>query len=90
MLGKGHGGLYKAPIKEERRKRKAKRRDQIKFIYLIFERWQVVGLSETYWEKTTVAFTKPQQRKKEESKKLSGEREIRSSLLILDLKGGEL
>ena len=25
MLRKGHGGLYKAPIKEERRKRAAKR-----------------------------------------------------------------
>ena len=48
MLRKGHGGLYKAPTKEERRKRKSKRRerDQIKFIYLRFERWQVVGSSE--------------------------------------------
>ena len=27
MLGKGHGGLYKAPTKVEWRKRKAKRRD---------------------------------------------------------------
>ena len=46
MLRKGHGGLYKAPTKEERRKRVAKRikRDQIKFIDLRFERWQVVGL----------------------------------------------
>ena len=25
MLRKGHGGLYKAPMKEERRKRKARR-----------------------------------------------------------------
>ena len=34
----------------------------------------------------------PQQRKKEESKRLRGEREreIRSSLLILDLKDGKL
>ena len=37
-----------------------------------------------------VAYTKPQQRKKEESKQLRGEREIRSSLLILDLKDGKL
>ena len=44
MLGKGHGGLCKAPTKEESRKRKGKRR----------------------------------------------EREIRSSLLILDLKEGKL
>ena len=35
---------YKSPKKEERRKHKAKRRerDQIKFIDLGFERWQVV------------------------------------------------
>ena len=43
MLRKGHGGLYKAPTKEERR-----------------------------------------------SKRLRGEREIRSSLLVLDLKDGKL
>ena len=43
MLRYGHGGLYKSPMKEERRKRTAK-----------------------------------------------GEREIRSSLLILDLKDGKL
>ena len=42
MLGKGHGGLYKVPKKEERRKQKAKMRDQIKYIDPIFERWQVV------------------------------------------------
>ena len=47
MSRKGHGGLYKAQTKEERRKKKAKRRkksDEIKFIDLRFERWQVVGL----------------------------------------------
>ena len=45
MLRKGHGGLYKASTKEERRKRKAKRRErnQIKFIDLRFERRQVLG-----------------------------------------------
>ena len=47
-VGKGRGGLYEAPEKEGRRKRAAKRRererDKIKFIYIIFERWQVVGL----------------------------------------------
>ena len=43
MLGKGHGGLYKAPTREERRKQKAKRRKRsVKFIDLRFERWQVV------------------------------------------------
>ena len=36
-----------------------------------------------------VAYRKPQQRKKEESERLR-EREIRSSLLILDLKDGKL
>ena len=78
--------------KEERRKRKAKRRDrdQIKFIVLRFERWQVVRLSELCWGKAMVAYTKPQLRKKEESERLRGEIEIRSSLLILDLKDGKL
>ena len=37
-----------------------------------------------------MAYTKPQQRKKEESERLRGEREIRSSLLVLDLKDGKL
>ena len=37
-----------------------------------------------------VAYTKPQQWKKEESERLRGERELRSSLLILDLKDGKL
>ena len=27
-VGEGHGGLYKAPTKEERRMRKAKRRER--------------------------------------------------------------
>ena len=35
-----------------------------------------------------VAYSKAQQRKNEESEKLRGEREIRSSLLLLDLKDG--
>ena len=78
-----------APTKEERRKRKARwrERDQIKFIDLRFERWQVVGFSRG---KAMVAYTKPQQRKKEESERLRREREIRSSLLVLDLKDGKL
>ena len=43
-VGEGYGGLYNASTKEERRKRKAKRRerDHIKFIDLGFERRQVV------------------------------------------------
>ena len=41
-------------------------------------------LSESCWGKATVAYTKLQQRKKEESEGQE-ETEIRSSLLILDL-----
>ena len=37
-----------------------------------------------------MAYTNTQQRKKEESKRLRGEWEIRSSLLIFDLKDGKL
>ena len=77
MPRKGRDGLSKAPTKEERRKRKAKRReiDQIKFIDLIFERWLVVGLSELRWGMAMVAYTMPQQQKKEESERLRGERD---------------
>ena len=42
MLGNGHGGLYKAPKMEERRKQKAKRReitsDQINCLYTVHEK----------------------------------------------------
>ena len=37
-----------------------------------------------------MAYTKPQQMKKEESERLGGEGEIRSRLLILNLKDGKL
>ena len=50
-------------------------RDQIKFIDLRFERWQVEGFSELCWGKAMVANTKPQQRKKEESERLRGKRD---------------
>ena len=40
-------------------------RNQIKFVDLRFERWQVVGLSELCWGNAMVAYAKPQQRKKE-------------------------
>ena len=33
MLGKGNGGLYKAPTKEETRKQKAKRREISNQVY---------------------------------------------------------
>ena len=33
MLGKGHGGLYKDPKKEERRRQKAKRRERSDQVY---------------------------------------------------------
>ena len=41
-VGKRHGGLYKVSTMEES-KRLGGERDQIKFIDLGFERWQVVG-----------------------------------------------
>ena len=42
MLGKGHGGLYIDPTKEEEERGRLKgKRDQIKFIDFRFERWQV-------------------------------------------------
>ena len=43
LLRKGNGGLYKVPTKEESEQLRGER-DQIKFIDLRFERWQVVGL----------------------------------------------
>ena len=64
MLGKGHGGQYNASTKEEESKKLRGARDQIKFIDLRFERWQVVGLSGLCWGKAMVANTMPQQRKK--------------------------
>ena len=46
MLRKGYGGLYKAPKKEEEESERLRgERDQIKFIDLGLESWQVVGLS---------------------------------------------
>ena len=42
MLGKGHGGQYKASKKKEESERQRRERDQIKLIDLRFERWQVV------------------------------------------------
>ena len=42
MLRKGHGDLYKVPTMEERMGRLRGEGDQIKFIDLRFERWQVV------------------------------------------------
>ena len=47
MLRKGHGGLYKAPTKEERKNEMLRREgDKIKLVDLRFERGQIVGLSE--------------------------------------------
>ena len=43
-------------------------------------------LSESCRGKAMMAYTKPQQRKKVETERLIGEREMRSGLLILDLK----
>ena len=69
--------VYTKP--QQRKKEESERlrgeRDQIKFIDLGLERWQVVGLSELCWGKTMVVYTKPQPRKKEESERLRGERD---------------
>ena len=46
-----------------------------------------IFFSDLRWEKARVAYTKPQKRKKAKSYE---EREIRSSLLILDMKDGKL
>ena len=48
----------------------------IKFIDLGFERWQVLGLSELCWGKTTVAYTKPPT--EEERRKRAAKRRGRS------------
>ena len=70
------GNKYEAPNnrKNEENERLRGAGDQIKFIDLRFERWQVVGLSELCWEKATVANTK-HQRKKKEREMLRGERD---------------
>ena len=43
-----HGGLYKVPAKEESERPRGEG-DQIKFIDLRFERWQVVRLRKARW-----------------------------------------
>ena len=55
---------------EERRKRKAKKRegDQIKFIDLRFERWQVVGLSEFVKEMVCWPIQSPNNGRKKKAK----------------------
>ena len=75
MLRVGHGDLYQPQTKEERRKQKAEKRerDQIKFIDYRFKRELFVGLRELCRGKAMLAYTKPQQRKKEESRRLRGE-----------------
>ena len=48
MLRKGHGDLYKAPTKKtEESERLRGERDQITFIDLRFERWQVAKIEES-------------------------------------------
>ena len=39
----GHGDLYKAPTMEEKSERLRRDRDQIQFIDLRFDKWQVLG-----------------------------------------------
>ena len=54
--------------KKEESERLRGERDQIKFIDLGLERWQVVGLSELCWGKAMVAYTNPQQGWKKKAK----------------------
>ena len=63
------------PGKKEEIERLKGERDQIKFIALRFERWQVVRFSELCRGKAMVAYTKPQPGKKEEIERLKGERD---------------
>ena len=74
MLRKGDGVAYIKPQqrKKEESKRLRRGEDQTKFIYLRFERWQVVGLSEFCWGKAIVAYINPQQRKNGESERRRG------------------
>ena len=60
------------------------------FLSLLLSFRKFLSLSEACRGKVMVACTKSQQRKKEESERLKGDREIRSSLLILDLNGSKL
>ena len=60
----------------------------IKRILALLARFGCFFPSDLCGGKAVVAYAKPQQRKKEESERLRGEREIRPSLLILDLKDG--
>ena len=62
------------------------------FIDLGFERWQVLGLGELCWGKGHPGLYKAlakEERRTVMSKSSEREREIRSSLLILDLRGGK-
>ena len=72
MLGKGHGGLYKA-LKREESDRLRGERDQIKLIDLRFEGWQVAGFS--------IMLRKAL--KREESDRLRGERD---QIKLIDLR----
>ena len=68
---------YKKSQKRKKGEREMLRgeRDEIKFVDLRFERWQVLGLTELCCGKATVAYTKPQKRKKGEREMLRGERD---------------
>ena len=51
-MWKGHGSLKPQQRKKEESERLSGERDQIKFIYLRFERWQVVGFRKQEGGKT--------------------------------------
>ena len=58
--------------KKEESERLRGERDQMKFIDLRFERWQVVGFNELCWGKATMDCKKP---KKEERRKRKAKRD---------------
>ena len=83
-----------ADTKHQQRKKEESKRlrgegDHIRFIDLKFERWHVVGLSELYWGKAMAAYTSSNKGRKKKASSYE-EREIRSSLFILDVKYGKL
>ena len=47
MLGKGHGGLYNASTMEERRKQKAKRREEGQ----TFHKLHALGMNDDLWDR---------------------------------------
>ena len=71
---KGHGGLHKAPIKEERKRLKAKKKRENRSSLLILYCLKVF-FSELCRGKAIVTCTNHQQKNTEESERLRGDRD---------------